>query len=122
MNIGGIILKVRSIYPEVSKEEIINVINNLEAKLKREILIPAGIKAEKEKLTYKDMEQTLILDESFADMYLNYIMAILAANNADSEAYDNYMKLFNLIYDDIAAYYRRNYIPVKRVKISGDNI
>ena len=106
-----------------SEEEIVAIINSLESKIVANIFAPAGIESEERVLIAdEDMEANLLLSADCENLYYYYIMTILSAKSMDIEGYENYRKLFDSAYSELAVYVRRNNKPVMRTKIGGSNI
>lgn len=59
---------------------------------------------------YTDGGEDLLVDEAWAeDVYCNYLMAQIAASNAEINKYNVYAKLYNTAYDAWAAHYKRTH-------------
>lgn len=64
-----------------------------------------------EKVWKTDLEADLLIPEPYTEMYLYYIFAKMDFNNGEIGGYNNNMSIYNDLYDDFAAWYRRNHMP-----------
>jgi hypothetical protein len=60
-----------------------------------------------------DMEKDLIVPDHYSELYIYYLFAKIDADNEEFNSYNNFMTLYNDLFDKFAAYYRRNHIPKK---------
>lgn len=59
---------------------------------------------------YTDGGEELLVDEAWAeDVYCNYLMAQIAASNAEINKYNVYARLYNTAYEAWAAHYKRTH-------------
>ncbi len=59
--------------------------------------------------TVNDMSTTLLVDEAYADLYVDYIFAQIDYNNQELDRYNNSMFMFNSKYADFKNYYNRTH-------------
>ena len=59
---------------------------------------------------YTDGGEELLVDEAWAeDVYCNYLMAQIAASNAEINKYNVYARLYNTAYEAWAAHFKRTH-------------
>ncbi len=123
MKLYSIVIKIKEKFSDASEEEIVAIINALEAKMVAEIFEPVGILKDKTPLNAEpDMERDLLLSSEFENLYYYYVLAILSARDMDIESYENYSTLFNITYSELSLYIRRNNRPVSKTKLGGISI
>lgn len=62
--------------------------------------------------TFDNMGMTdLLVSIPYTDMYRYYINAKIDESNNEIASYNNNMTLYNAVFDQFAAYYRRNHMP-----------
>lgn len=123
MKLIDIIEKVKNSRPDATEEFITDTVNSLEAKLIKEIFEPAGIECEKRDINSKaDSNTLLLLDTDYSDLYLYHILAVIYAMDMDSEGYNNFMTLYNAVFERFCIYFRKNNRPKSSVHIGGSNI
>ena len=63
-----------------------------------------------------DPETELLMPEPFAEAYIRYMAAQIDLHNADYEAYNNVIELFNKMYQEYKNWYNRNHTAVIATK------
>lgn len=64
-----------------------------------------------EPYTEADNDKELIIPRLYESMYLYYVSAQIDFFNKEIASYNNNMALYSSMWDDFAAYYRRNHRP-----------
>lgn len=59
--------------------------------------------------TVNDMSTTLLVDDAYADLYVDYIFAQIDYNNQELDRYSNSMFMFNSKYADYKNFYNRTH-------------
>lgn len=58
-----------------------------------------------------DADKVLLVPNQFCDIYVKYLFAQIDFHNAEYTRYNNSTMMFNTVYDEFAAYWRRNHMP-----------
>lgn len=103
----------------------INWLNTLDGRVFIEVIKLREVKEDKiitEFVPYKegiDEDKQLLITEPFTDVYVYYMGAMIDYTNGETDRYINSMVMFNSIYDDFAAWYRRSHLPRHETYIGG---
>ncbi len=123
MTLTDIIVPVKEEYPDASQSQICHTVNELEHKIIHEVLKPAGLSHRNSPLRIKqDMKTELLLGEEFFSVYLNYVLSFFAFTEGDYDRYNALAALFTEGYAQMAAYYRKKYIPICGASDPGGNL
>ena len=68
---------------------------------------------------YKGEEESLLVCDMYAQIYLYYLLAQTDLENGDITRYSNDMALFNNLLSEYGNWYNRTYMPNKRAKLGG---
>ncbi|MBR2410147.1 MAG: hypothetical protein IKB08_00315 [Clostridia bacterium] len=122
MTIQNVINRVTAIRNEkkCTNDFVIDQMNNLEWKIKREIIdVHEG--AENHPFTgytAGDLDVKLIAPEPYSELYIKWVIYQLdILNNSVADAANSYV-LFQEIYDDFRGWYKRNHMPLFRGNIT----
>lgn len=118
MTLKEFIIEVKNNYPSVEKEKVVKAVCQLEDKILGEIFSPSGVKNEVDISVDADIDRPLILS-NYDRLYTSYITSILALEDGDFEVANAHTAAFNLLFSQLAAEYRRKFIPIKNTPISG---
>ena len=117
------ILKVQKTYPDADPSIICQLINELEYRIKKEILIPAGIEVSAHRVEYKKgNDSMLLLDENYAFLYLFFILSRISLLEGDVDTSEIMAANFNQQYKELEIAYRKEYAPPKNIKIFGGTL
>lgn len=117
------ILKVQKSYSDADPNLICQLINELENRIKREILTPAGIEVSANKVEYKKgSDCQLLLDENYAFLYLFFILSRISLLDGDVDTSEMMAANFNQQYKELEIAYRKEYAPQKNNKIFGGTL
>ena len=99
--------------------EKMHFLNTIEGRIYREILD----KAEGEEVVFRpfhegEEERELIVPIPYTDIYFYYLAAMIDFYNGDSGRYNDTMVLYNMAWEDYAAYYIQNHKP-KQTNLTG---
>lgn len=120
MTLRNLIIKIRESFPGADEKDICQSVNELESELKSEIFSPAGVECRNSALDVKkDIDCSLILSDEHSAIYTSYISHILALGETDYERANAFSDIFNQKFDELAAEFRRQNIPIKRTPIRG---
>ena len=118
MTLREIIEKVDRLKPNQYEEtDKVDWVNELEGKLIEEVFsrgidyaeyVPADFTGYKWET---DADKVLLVPNQFSDIYIKYLFAQIDFHNAEFTRYNNSTMMFNAVYDEFAAYWRRNHIP-----------
>lgn len=61
-------------------------------------------------------DTVLLIPAPYDEAYLRWMEAQINYHNAEYEKYNNAIMLFNTVFDNYAAYYNQNHMPVNRGK------
>lgn len=60
------------------------------------------------------LDTKLIIDDTYSDVYINYLMAMIAYSNGETERYQNSMIMYNTNYKEYADWYNRTHSPIQK--------
>lgn len=63
---------------------------------------------------YEDEEHELLVKSPYDILYLHYLMSQVDFHNAEFGRYNNSSMMFNVSYQNFAAWYNRNNMPLQR--------
>jgi len=120
MTLFNVITTVNKHFPDATKNEICCIVNELEQRIYDEIFSPNGIARPRRKLEPQgDINEKLFLEEENISLYVYFINALLSFLEKDFEGFNSYSALFNEKWEELAAFYRRNFIPPKNTLLKG---
>lgn len=120
MTLLKLVIMVKQTFSYADDITICRMTNELEQRIRNDILQPSGIACREENLTAdSDMDQALLLSENYASIYLYYIFAGLSLSECDTERYSVYSALFSKEYSKIAADFRKANFPRQKNKYIG---
>jgi len=115
MTINDAITEVDTIKPNQYPDELkVRWLSVLEGKIIDEIILTHQLAEVVEFNGYSidDMETELIVPDTYADVYIYYLMAMIDATNNEGTRYSSSMQQFNSAWQDFANYYNRNNMPI----------
>ena len=60
------------------------------------------------------LDTELLIDDTYSDVYRDYLMAMIAYSNGETERYQNSMIMFNANYREYANWYNRTHAPIQK--------
>lgn len=60
------------------------------------------------------LDTTLLIDDTYSDVYRDYLMGMIAYSNGETERYQNSMIMFNSNYKEYADWYNRTHKPIQK--------
>jgi hypothetical protein len=115
MTINDAITEVDTIKPNQYPDEIkVRWLSVLEGKIIDEIILTHQLAEVVEFNGYSidDMETELIVPDTYADVYIYYLEAMIDATNNETARYTSSMQQFNTAWQSFADYYNRNNMPI----------
>ena len=117
MTINDVITEVQTLKPNQIPEEImVRWLSVLEGKIINEIILTHELSelVEFNGYTIDDMNTELLVPDTYADLYIYYIEAMIDETNNESARYASSMNMFNNAWLDYANYYNKNNRPIGR--------
>lgn len=114
MTLNEAITEVDSLKPNQISDEIkVRWLSVLEGKIVDEILLTHRLAevVEFTGYTINDMDTELMVPDTYADLYIYYLEAMVDATNNEGARYASSMNLFNAAWQSYADYYNRNNMP-----------
>lgn len=115
MTINDAITEIDTIKPNQYPDELkVRWLSVLEGKIIDEIILTHQLAEVVEFNGYSidDIETELIVPDTYADVYIYYLMAMIDATNNEGIRYQSSMQMFNNAWLDFANYYNRNNMPI----------
>lgn len=115
MTINEVITQVDELKPNQISDDIkVRWISVLEGKIIDEIILTHELSeiVEFNGYTINDMDTVLLVPDTYADVYIYYIEAMIDETNNESARYASSMQMFNSAWQDYANYYNRNNKPI----------
>ena len=115
MTINEVITQVDELKPNQISDDIkVRWISVLEGKIIDEIILTHELSeiVEFNGYTINDMDTELQVPDTYADVYIYYIEAMIDETNNESARYASSMQMFNSAWQDYANYYNRNNKPI----------
>ena len=115
MTINEVITQVDELKPnQISYDIKVRWISVLEGKIIDEIILTHELSeiVEFNGYTINDMDTVLLVPDTYADVYIYYIEAMIDETNNESARYASSMQMFNSAWQDYANYYNRNNKPI----------
>ena len=115
MTINEVITQVDELKPNQISDDIkVRWISVLEGKIIDEIILTHELSeiVEFNGYTINDMDTELLVPDTYADVYIYYIEAMIDETNNESARYASSMQMFNTAWQDYANYYNRNNKPI----------
>ena len=60
------------------------------------------------------LDTELLIADTYSDVYTDYLMAMIAYSNGETERYQNSMIMFNTNYREYANWYNRTHKPIQK--------
>lgn len=60
------------------------------------------------------LDTELLIPDTYSDVYTDYLMAMIAYSNGETERYQNSMIMFNSNYREYANWYNRTHKPIQK--------
>lgn len=120
MYISSVLALVDAIKPNTYDENIkIQWLSDLDGKIFNEVILTherdkdeeGNIIGPSEVPVYETTNDELIVSEPYADIYRNYLFAMIDFSNGESDKYTNSMIIFNNSYKSFTDYYNRTHLP-----------
>lgn len=115
MTINDCITEIDTIKPNQYPDELkVRWLSVLEGKIIDEIILTHQLAEVVEFNGYSidDMDTELIVPDTYADVYIYYLQAMIDATNNEGTRYSSSMQQFNAAWQDFANYYNRNNMPI----------
>ena len=115
MTINKVLTQVQTLKPHQIPDEImVRWISVLEGKIIDEIILTHELSEIVEFNGYSidDMDTELIVPDTYADVYIYYLEAMIDQTNNETSRYLSSMQMFNSAWQDYANYYNRNNKPI----------
>lgn len=115
MTISEVITQVQTLKPSQIPEEImVRWISVLEGKIIDEIILTHELaeKVEFNGYTIDDMDTELLVPDTYADVYIFYVEAMIDQTNNEAARFANSNAMFRNAWQDYANYYNRNNRPI----------
>lgn len=115
MTINEVITQVDELKPNQVSEDIkVRWLSVLEGKIIDEIILTHELadRIEFNGYTINDMETELLVPDTYADLYIYYVEAMIDQVNNEGARYASSMQMFNNAWQDYANYYNRNNKPI----------
>ena len=119
MIIGDIIKRVaqRRCGCDMSVADYISALNVLESDIYTNII--SCHEGEKPWTEHSCEEDTLLVPDTYAELYTFYLLARIDLDNGDTLGYTNNMILYNGLMSEFSRYYTRSHMPKQRARIGG---
>lgn len=117
MTINDAITQVNTLKPHQIPDEImVRWLSVLEGKIIDEIILTHELseRVEFNGYTINDMDTELMVPDTYADVYIYYLEAMIDQTNNEGARYASSMNMFNNAWQDYANYYNRNNRPIGR--------
>lgn len=117
MTINDAITQVNTLKPHQIPDEImVRWLSVLEGKIIDEIILTHELseRVEFNGYTINDMNTELMVPDTYADVYIYYLEAMIDQTNNEGARYASSMNMFNNAWQDYANYYNRNNRPIGR--------
>jgi hypothetical protein len=115
MTINDAITEIDTIKPNQYPDELkVRWLSVLEGKIIDEIILTHQLAEVVEFNGYSidDMDTELIVPDTYSDVYIYYLQAMIDATNNEGTRYSSSMQQFNAAWQDFANYYNRNNMPI----------
>ena len=115
MTINEAITQVDTLKPNQIPDEIkVRWLSVLEGKIIDEIILTHEFAeiVEFNGYSLSDMDTVLIVPDTYADVYIYYLEAMIDQTNNEGARYASSMQMFNSAWQDFANYYNRNNKPL----------
>lgn len=64
--------------------------------------------------TEADVNTELLIPDTYADTYRDYLMAMIAYTNGETDRYSNSMIMFNMNFSDFVNWYNKTHLPIQK--------
>jgi len=120
MTLQQLIHIIKKDFSNASSSDICRIVNELEYRISKEILKPAGLPCREQLLLDKtDMNTPLLIGEQYLVIYTSYISAFISMLESDWERANAFSEIFNQKYSEFATQIRKSHIPVTKTAIKG---
>ena len=99
---------------QYSPEQKLHWLSTLDGKLFEELVRPRHPEREKIRPYETGQEELLIAFPYGEDIYYNYLQAMIAAENSETQRYNRRMTMFNSVMTEFVNWYNRTNEPVSR--------
>lgn len=99
---------------QYSPEQKLHWLSTLDGKLFEELVRPRHPDMEKIRPYETGQEELLIAFPYGEDIYYNYLQAMIAAENSETQRYNRRMTMFNSVMAEFVNWYNRSNEPVSR--------
>jgi hypothetical protein len=113
MKLKNLLDKIDRLKPNsVDEQDKIDWINEIDERVYNDIYLKAeDYLGEFIPLVKGDEEKEVLIPSLYSEIYYYYLAAKIDFVNDEIASYNNNMALYNSMYTDFAAYYRRNHVP-----------
>ena len=99
---------------QYSPEQKLHWLSNLDGKLFNELVRPRDPERQAP-LPYESGQEQLLIPQPYGeDIYYNYLQAMIAAENSETQRYNRRMTMFNSLLMEYANFLNRSQAPVSR--------
>jgi hypothetical protein len=115
MTINEVITQVQELKPNQIPDEImVRWLSVLEGKIIDEIILTHELSeiVEFTGYTINDMDTELMVPDTYADVYIYYLEAMIDQTNNEGARYASSMQMFNSAWQSYANFYNRNNKPI----------
>ena len=99
---------------QYSPEQKLHWLSNLDGKLFNELVRPRDPEKQAP-LPYESGQEQLLIPQPYGeDIYYNYLQAMIAAENAETQRYNRRMTMFNSLLMEFSNFLNRSQAPVSR--------
>lgn len=115
MTINEVITQVQTLKPhDIPDEILVRWLSVLEGKIIDEIILTHELaeRTEFNGYTINDMDTELIVPNTYADVYIYYLEAMIDQTHNEGARFNSSMQMFNSAWQDYANYYNRNNKPL----------
>jgi hypothetical protein len=115
MTINDVITQVQTLKPhQIPDEILVRWLSVLEGKIIDEIILTHELseRVEFNGYTINDMDTELMVPDTYADVYIYYLEAMIDQTNNETARYTSSMQMFNSAWQDYANHYNRNNKPI----------
>lgn len=115
MTINEVITQVQTLKPhDIPDEILVRWLSVLEGKIIDEIILTHELaeRIEFNGYTINDMDTELIVPNTYADVYIYYLEAMIDQTHNEGARFNSSMQMFNSAWQDYANYYNRNNKPL----------
>ena len=114
MTVNQILTAVNDLEPnQYKQQDKIDWLNQLDGQVFDELVLTHVHDEDAEFTPHSATTDDLLIPEPYArEIYVAYLMAMIAFHNHENVKYNGNMTMFNTAYQEYAAYYNRKYVPL----------